>query len=224
MASIWRTLKSLPQTVGALLRGVGRQHRLFQQQGTDDDQAHHDGAPVEEGTGNADVGDQGGVDVFEQQAAAAEGADGDAGNQAFVGREPLNQVGQGGDIGDTDRKAHHHAGQQVDHVERADVGAGDQAQAYQDAGTQRQVADAEALLQLAGEQRGEGQEEAGDGEGGGDVRQSPVELVDQRLVEQAPGVDGAQAHLTDDGAENDCCDLPVWCSWPVSFLCVRCRA
>ena len=37
-------------------------------------------------------------------------------------------------------------------------------------------------------------------------------------------VDGARAHLTDDGAENDCCDLPVWCSWPVSFLCVRCRA
>ena len=65
--------------------------------GADDDQAHHDGTPLEEGTGNADVGDQGGVDVFEQQATAAEGADGDAGNQALLTGN-RNQVGQGGDV------------------------------------------------------------------------------------------------------------------------------
>ncbi|MNW57741.1 hypothetical protein D3C74_355660 [compost metagenome] len=64
------------------------------QHGADHDHYHYDNATVQEGIRYPSRLNQAAVDIFEDQAAGSVSADGYAGDESLILREPLNQIGQ----------------------------------------------------------------------------------------------------------------------------------
>ena len=81
------------------------------------------------------------------------------------------------------------------------MGGEEEADAEQHAGPQGDVAHPEPLLQLARQGGGHRQGEAEQAEGEGHLAHRLVQLVGELGVEQAPGVNGSQRKLGDDGTD-----------------------
>ncbi|EHM49996.1 hypothetical protein HMPREF0880_01195 [Yokenella regensburgei ATCC 43003] len=81
------------------------------------------------------------------------------------------------------------------------MGGQEKAYAKQNAGGHRDALHAETLLQFAGNGGGDCQTKAQQAKGKSDLAYRFVKFFRKRAIEQAPGVDGTEGELGNDGAD-----------------------
>ncbi len=193
-------------TALALLYGSGLLGSILHQHAAHQHHGHGDQPPQLEGGLKAGAGEQQQIDVFETETAETIGTDGAGGDQPLALREPLHAVGEGHQVAGTVGKTDQNAGAEVEHRQIAGMGSEEEADAEQHASTQRHVTHPEPLLQLARHGGGDCQREAEQAESESDLTHRLVQLVGELGVEQAPGVDGTQCELGDNGTDQ--CQVP----------------
>ena len=145
-----------------------------------------------------------GRDGSGNQGADAEPPHRDAGHQAALVREPLDQHGHRNDVGEADADARNHAITEIEPAKTAIGKAGEEgAQAVKSSARDGHHSRSAAIIPKTAQKSGKAHHQDADGEGQGHLWDAPVKERRQRLAENAPGVNRPQGHLQQNAGGGD---------------------